>query len=323
MRVGLIGYGGMGRHHARQAAANPALELVAVVDPSEAARQAAAAEHSVSTFATAEEMLEQAPVEGVLIVAPTVQHGPLIRMAAAAGKHVFSEKPLCLRAEEAPAIREAVERAGITFGFGLVLRYMPPYVQAREMIHSGALGRVMLAHARYGGVMDGYHYVYQAQVGGGLLNEHTIHMIDALEYLLGPAQAVSACLNRVEGRETEDNAAILMHFPDGLGATLAASGITRFRGGIEITGTEREIAVIANSRLEAVTADGQREELPLPAGADPYYQEVEEWRQAIAEGRTPRTGLREALRITALLDAARRASATGETVRVEEQTASD
>jgi myo-inositol 2-dehydrogenase / D-chiro-inositol 1-dehydrogenase len=316
MRIGLIGYGGMGKHHARQIAANPALSLVAVADASEGARQRATEAHGAATFSSGEGLLAGADVEGVVIAAPTVLHGPLIQAAAAAGKHVFSEKPLCLRVEEAPAIREAIERAGITFGFGLVLRYMPPYARAHALIRSGALGRVMQAHARYGGVLKGYSYVFNPDVGGGLLNEHTIHMIDMLDYLLGPAEAISASLGRVEGRATEDHASILMHFPGGVGATLAASGITRFGGGIEITGTEKEIAVIANSRLEEITPEGRREEVPLAASADPYYLEVEEWRAAITEGRTPRTGLREALRITALLDAVRRASATGQSVSV-------
>ncbi len=307
----------MGRHHGKQIAANPALELVAVADAAEAARQLAAETHGIETYASGEELLARAAVDGVVIAAPTVLHGSLIQAAARAGKHVFSEKPLCLRAEEAPAIRTAMEQAGVTFGFGLVLRYMAPYQQAREWIEGEALGRVMQAHARYGGIMSGYSYVFAAQVGGGLLNEHTIHMIDALEYLLGPARAVTACLGRVEGRETEDHAAILMHFADGLGATLAASGITRFRSGIEITGTEREIAIIANSRLEEITPEG-RHEVPLPAAPDPYYQEVEEWRLAIEVGRAPRTGLREALRITALLDAIRQSSATGQTVMIGE-----
>jgi predicted dehydrogenase len=316
MRIGLIGYGGMGKHHARQIAANPALELVAVADAAAEARQQAAEAHGVATFSSEEELLAEADVEGVVIAAPTVLHGPLIRTAAAAEKHVFSEKPLCLHPEEAPAVREAIERAGITFGFGLVLRYMPPYQRAHALIRSGALGRIMLAHARYGGLLKGYSYVFDPEVGGGLLNEHTIHMIDMLDYLLGPAQAISASLGRVEGRKTEDQAAILMHFANGLGATLAASGITRFGGGIEITGTEREIAVIANSRLEEMTADGRRVEVPLAASADPYYLEVEEWRAAVVEGRAPYTGLREALRITTLLDAVRRAAATGQSVHL-------
>ena len=104
MRIGLIGYGGMGRHHAQQAAANPALELVAVADPAEAARHQAVATHGVMTFATGEELLAGAEVDGVVIVAPTVLHGPLIRAAAQAGKHVFSEKPFVTCPAEADAV---------------------------------------------------------------------------------------------------------------------------------------------------------------------------------------------------------------------------
>lgn len=315
MRVGLIGFGGMGRHHAKNAAANPALDLVAICDPDQAAREQAAATHGVPTIASAAEMLGDVPMDGVLIAAPTAFHRELIELSAGAGKHVFCEKPLCLRPEEAPAIREAVERSGITFGFGLVLRYMAPYQRARELIRGGDLGRVMLAHGRYGSMMPGHRYVFSPEIGGGLLNEHTIHMIDIIDHLLGPIQAVSACLGQAPGTRTEDNAAILLHMADGLGATLAASGISRWPIVFEITGTEREIVVVGNARLEEITAQG-RQPIPLEASPDGYAAEVEEWRLAIAEGRTPRTGLREALRITALLATIRKAGATGQTVPV-------
>lgn len=316
MRVGLIGYGGMGRHHARNIAANPHLELAAVCDAAPAARERAAADHGVPTFAQAAAMLAAVPLDGVVIVAPTAFHRELIEQAARAGKHVFCEKPLCLRPEEAPVIREVLEETGITFGFGLVLRYLAPYARAREMIQAGELGPVMLAHGRYGSMMREHHYVYSPELGGGLLNEHTIHMIDIVDYLLGPIRAVSACLSRTEGRKTEDNAALLLHLGEGRGATLAASGITRWPSTLEITGTRREIAVVGNARLEELTAEG-RQELPLPPAPDGYAAEVEEWRQAAAAGRAPRTSLREALRTVQLLTAVHAAAATGRTVATE------
>jgi predicted dehydrogenase len=254
-------------------------------------------------------------LDGVVIVAPTAFHREHIERAARAGKHVFCEKPLCLRPEEAPGIRDTVEQTGVTFGYGLVLRYMAPYQMARELISSGALGRVMVAHGRYGGYMLGHHYVFAPEIGGGLLNEHTIHMIDIIDYLLGPVEAISATLGQVPGNETEDNAAILLHLKGGAGATLIASGISRWPGVLEITGTEREIAVVGNARLEEMTAQG-RQPIPLDAGPDAYAAEVEEWRSAIEEGRTPRTGMREALRTMQLIAAIRQAAAGRQIVPV-------
>jgi predicted dehydrogenase len=317
MKVGLIGYGGMGRHHAKNIAANPALEFAAIVDPDPAAREKASDAHDVATFATADEMLATVPLDGVVIVAPTAFHREHIERAARAGKHVFCEKPLCLHTEDAPAIRDTVERSGVTFGYGLVLRYLAPYQFARELIRSGALGQVMLAHGRYGGHMRGHHYVFAPEIGGGLLNEHTIHMIDIMDHLLGPIQSISASLGRMPENQTEDNAAILMHLEGGVGATLAASGITRWPGVLEITGTEREIAVVGNARLEEMTPQG-RQPLPVDPGPDGYAAEVEEWRLAIEQGRTPRTGMREALRTAQLIAAIRQAAASQQTVSVAE-----
>jgi predicted dehydrogenase len=315
MRVGLIGYGGMGQHHARNIAANPHLELAAVCDAEAAARDRAANEHGIPTFSRADAMLADVPLDGVVIAAPTVYHRELIELAARAGKHVFSEKPLCLRPEDAPTIRDVVERSGITFGFGLVLRYLAPYERARQLIQAGELGPVMLAHGRYGSMIREHAYVYSPAIGGGLLNEHTIHMIDIVDYLLGPIRAVSACLARTEGRKTEDNAALLLHLGDGRGATIAASGNTRWPTTLEITGTRREIAVVGNAVLEEITAEGRRE-IPLEPAPDGYAAEVEEWRQAIEAGRTPRTGLREALRTVALIATIHDAGATGRTVAI-------
>lgn len=318
MRIGLIGYGGIGRRHARHLAANPALQFSAVADPEPTARERARMEHGVAVFASAEELLDRAAVDGVLIAAPTAFHRPYIELAARAGKQVFCEKPLVLRPqEETRSLVALLERSGVTFGFGLVLRYMPAYERARALIKEGALGRVMLAHARYGAMIPEHPYVYAPGVGGGLLNEHTIHMLDMLDWLVGPVRAVSACLGRVSGRETEDTAAILLHCPDGVGATLAASGMTRLGAVLEITGTRREIAVVGNSRLEEIDSHGRRE-LRLDPAPDAYFAEVEEWRRAVVEGRTPRTGLREALRITALLAAVHAAGEQGKTVTVEE-----
>jgi predicted dehydrogenase len=315
MRIGLIGFGGMGRHHAQQTADNPGLELAAICDPSETARVEAAATYSIPVYATPEELLSSASIKGVLIAAPTGFHSRLIEMAAAAGKHVFCEKPLVLPSEDPEPVAAAIERAGITFGFGLVLRYMPPYVYAHRMILAGDLGRILIAHARYSTMAPATSYVFSPTLGGGLLNEHSIHMIDALEYLLGPVRSVSAELNRCEGRQTEDNASVLLRFDDGPGASLALSGTTRFPSTAEITGSSGEIAITGNTRLETVTATG-RQKLDLPEALDPYYLEVEEWRQAIVEGRAPRTGIREALRITRILTAIRQAGANHQTVTV-------
>ena len=109
MRVAVVGCGAWGKNHVRTHAAIGS--LAAVVDPVPAVAEAHAATYGVEAR-TFEEVLDDASIDGVVIAAPAADHARLAEAALAAGKHVFVEKPLCIRPEELAEIARCVDELG-------------------------------------------------------------------------------------------------------------------------------------------------------------------------------------------------------------------
>ena len=82
-------------------------------------------------------------VEWVMVFSPNAFHKEHILAAFAAGKHVFSEKPLATSIEDCQAIYEAHRKSGLLFATGFVLRYAPIYRKGKEILDSGKLGRLL------------------------------------------------------------------------------------------------------------------------------------------------------------------------------------
>jgi predicted dehydrogenase len=116
--------------------------------------------------------------------------------AAAAGKHVFCEKPLARTAEEAYAIWRGAARAGVKHMCAYVHRFIPALQQARRMIAEGAIGRVR--HYRGSLIMDMQHpgglsWRYSTKAaGGGATGDLGSHHIDQARFLVGEVRRVQA-----------------------------------------------------------------------------------------------------------------------------------
>src|SRR5690242_20613216 len=95
VRVGVAGLGRLGRVHAANIhGRTPALELVRVVDASEAAARANGEALGLPWSTDFADLLGDPSIEAVVIVTPTALHAPMIEQAASAGKHIFCEKPI-------------------------------------------------------------------------------------------------------------------------------------------------------------------------------------------------------------------------------------
>ncbi|CAG7650116.1 scyllo-inositol 2-dehydrogenase (NAD(+)) [Paenibacillus solanacearum] len=143
VRVAVMGLGRAGyRHAAHLAAGIPGAELAGVYDPNGALVEKAELEWGVrGSGRSAEDWLDDPAVHAVVIAAPTPLHGMLIKQAAARGKHVFVEKPLTSRLDEADEIIEAVERSSILCQVGFMRRFDPAYVEAKRRIAAGDIGK--------------------------------------------------------------------------------------------------------------------------------------------------------------------------------------
>ena len=149
LRVGIAGTGFIGAVHAR-AARLAGARLVGVSASSErSAAEAAVALGAERAFASSEELVRSDDVDVVHICAPNHLHAELTEAALAAGKHVVCEKPLALDSPAAERLVAAAAAAGRVATVPFVYRFYPLVREARELVRSGATGRVHLLHGTY------------------------------------------------------------------------------------------------------------------------------------------------------------------------------
>jgi predicted dehydrogenase len=204
--VAVIGYGWMGRLHAQAYSRLrhhypelPAARLIAVADP-ETDRQADAIrrfgfERSVADW---RELLDDPAVEAVSVTAPNHWHRQIATAAAAAGRHVWVEKPVGLTAADALAVASAIKSAGVQSCVGFNYRSAPAVQHARDLIADGSLGTV--THARFrlfsdyaGHPRGALSWRFERARGGtGVLGDLASHGVDLVRFLLGEVDDVIA-----------------------------------------------------------------------------------------------------------------------------------
>ena len=194
IRVALIGCGGMGKSLIGQLKTIDGAALVAGVDAFEQAREAFATEHEVPTFATFAEANAAVELDAVVVAVPNHLHAPATIEAAEAGKHVFCEKPMSLTLESCRAMIEACKQANVKLQIGQVLRYLPDFNKAIQMVQDGDLGTPMHgAICRYSGPKENWNNTWRddpAQVGHYIF-EVSVHEIDFARCIFGTPVAVT------------------------------------------------------------------------------------------------------------------------------------
>ncbi|MCO1659456.1 Gfo/Idh/MocA family oxidoreductase [Pseudonocardia humida] len=189
LRVALIGAGRMGSFHGETLARRvPGAALVAVVDPQPgAAERLAAALGAGSAGTDPAPVLADPGVDAVVIAAPARLHADLVVAAAAAGKHVFCEKPMALTPAEAERATKAATGAGVLLQVGFNRRFAADWVAARELLDAGLLGtpRLLRSLTRDPGGFDPSRVPPNT-----IFLETLIHDFDTVRFLNPGAEAV-------------------------------------------------------------------------------------------------------------------------------------
>lgn len=232
VRVALIGAGGIAGEHVKGFLRHAdRIRCVAMVDVDAANLQRRLAQYGregVRSFADWNVMLREMgdAVDAVDICLPHHLHAPAILAAAAAGKHVLCEKPMCMTLAEADQIGDAVARSGITYMSAHNQLFMPVVQHARRMLDAGDLGRAFLVRsqdcfwANWGEGGDPFRGSWRASMktqGGGVLIDTGYHPTYRLLHLArAKVAAVQAAMGRFrQSIEGEDSAALVVRFEDG------------------------------------------------------------------------------------------------------------
>jgi predicted dehydrogenase len=242
-RIGLIGAGSIAGVHLDGYLRAPDARVSAVADvDAEAARRYAERAGGAEVFADYRELLASTDVDAVDICLPHHLHAPAIIAAAAAGKHVLCEKPLCISLAEADEIAAAVASSGITLMCAHNLLFLPTVGPARELIREGRLGSLYTARTTdaFFSPADATNIGWRAdraQSGGGELLDTGYHPMYLLLYLLGsPPVEVAAMLSRhrLDFMEGEDSAQLLVRLADGVIGSIETSWAYEPAGSTEL-----------------------------------------------------------------------------------------
>ncbi|MBL8134454.1 MAG: Gfo/Idh/MocA family oxidoreductase [Anaerolineae bacterium] len=210
MKIGMVGYGGIGRVHAmayrsllfHYGLPADAVQIVGVATTRRESAQKAAAEIGCGFYTDDfRELLAHPEVAIIDCCTPNASHQTILTAAAEAGKHLYCEKPLAMGMADGRSIVAAAERAGVQTQLTFNFRFFPAVQRARQLMQDGFLGRVFSFRGRY------YRSSYidpakplswrlrKAEAGGGALADLGSHVLDLLVFLLGEFGSVQATLD--------------------------------------------------------------------------------------------------------------------------------
>jgi predicted dehydrogenase len=189
IRWGVIGAGGIAARRTipefKKMVSNA--ELVSVMDVSGERVKAVAEQFGIGHFCTTEAELLSQKIDAVYIATPQNVHGRQVIQAAEAGKHILCEKPMAVSLSEVDAMESAVQKAGVKFMLGFCMRNNVYNKKARELVQSGALGKVVMGRAQltcwYPPIPGAWRQDATVSHGGSLIDMGT-HCLDILEWVL-------------------------------------------------------------------------------------------------------------------------------------------
>ncbi len=223
INVGLIGSQFISHIHALSIKPCAEANLAAVASPTPGNAERFAAKHGIGRhFTDYKEMLAMRDLDMVVVGAPNDLHCQLALDAAAAGKHIVMEKPLCLNLREADQMIDACKKAKVKLMYAEELCFTPKYVRLKQLLDSGALGEPNLI--KQSEKHDGPHAPHFWDVnrsGGGVTMDMGCHGIEFCRWMLGrPAlKSVYAQMGTyVHKQKTagDDNALIILEFANGV-----------------------------------------------------------------------------------------------------------
>jgi predicted dehydrogenase len=219
IRVGIVGSRFVAHAHAEGLRQVPGVELVAAASPNPEHvwdfHKRFGIEHA---FADYKDMLASGLIDAITVACPNDLHAEVVINAAAAGKHVFVDKPLALNLDECDRMIEACKAAGVILMYGENLCFAPKYVRAKQLADEGALGDVYYVRqleCHYGPHAEWFWDVSRS--GGGVLMDMGCHSIAYCRWVFSdaPIESVSAEAGNFahHGRtKGDDHAVVTMRF---------------------------------------------------------------------------------------------------------------
>jgi predicted dehydrogenase len=329
IRIGILSFA---HHHGEAYISNlrrmEGVELVGVADDDPMRGQTVASRNQAKYFHTFEDLLAAKP-DGVILCTENNGHRPLVEMAASRGIHVLCEKPIATTLEDARAIVDVCDRAGVLLMTAFPMRFSAPLLEIKARLDSGDFGDVYCFNATNQGELPTKHrawFVDPALAGGGAIMDHTVHLVDIMRWFTGSeVRTVYARSNRILHAgdvQVETGALELLTFDNDVFASIDASWSRPpywpTWGGLTFEMVTQRGAVLVDAFRQNINVYRHESERSHWAywGSDMNHAMVSDFAAAIRENRQPRVTGIDGLRAVEATLAAYESDRTGKTVEV-------
>ena len=240
VNIGIVGLGRWARVLTNAAKQSRKLKIIAGHSRSVENRQSFSEEFNIKTYDTIEEMLSNPNIEGVIITVPNEQHYPVAEKIAAAGKHVYTEKPISNTLEDGLRMERLQQKHDIVMVVGHSARLLKGVTIIKKFIDSKEIGRLCFVESNFSNERaltlspDTWRW-YRKRAPGGPLSQLAIHQFNILHYLGGEIDSVSSIASKLSpvGAEVDDQSMTTIKFKNGalgyVGSSWTSPGIFSVR----------------------------------------------------------------------------------------------
>jgi myo-inositol 2-dehydrogenase / D-chiro-inositol 1-dehydrogenase len=327
---GVIGLGRIGAFHANTLRGHitGAHLVAAAVDPEHRRSLLETETPPCDLEESVETLLERGDVEAVLVASPAVVHDEHIALAAAAGKPIFSEKPLADTVAKAEAAACAVTDSGVPFQIGFQRRYDRSYARAHALIRDGAIGDIEMFR---GITCDRMGPIEFLRTSGGIFMDLASHDFDAARFLIGEeiveVFAIGAVLIEPELQTFDDvdHAVVLLRFANGALGVVQESWRAPYGYDIraEVHGTKGKVIAEVDEKYPTTLYDArgkvsERHDQFIERFSDAYRDELQAFVTALHTGTSPTPGIEDGLQAVRVAAAATKSRRTGRWVAIDD-----
>ncbi len=211
--------------YAHALATHPGTTLAGIADHDAERARRKAAQFGTTAYESYEALLASRDIDAVVVCSENMRHPQLVKMAAAAGKHVLCEKPLAASVQHGQEMIDACSKAGVLLMTAFPCRYSPVMQRMKAVLESGKAGKILALRGTNRGANPGGWFCNPAESGGGAVIDHTVHVTDLMRWILkSEVQEVYAEIsNGIQHANFDDAAFLSLTFDNGVFATLDAS----------------------------------------------------------------------------------------------------
>jgi len=233
-----------------------------------------------------EALLADPKVDAVVLATPHSMHAPQVIAAAAAGKHVFCEKPFALTKADAESAVKATEKAGVTLGLGYNRRFHPEMTRLRERIRSGDLGTILHMEATMTFpnallLKPEQWRAHREETPCGGLTPMGVHAIDGMIDLCGPiTQVFCQSFRQAVAVDSDDTTSILFRLKGGMSGYLGTITATGPGFSFQVFGTKGWVRLEGMTHVAGASSEERRTRLFGACKFQPIKGPAETWQAA-------------------------------------------